>query len=262
MDRGATLPIALSNLKSAISNHWETWTWPRTWASRRRGRRNAYRARAAPTRPSRAKTARGPPPHRPPPARPHPRRASATPRPANPRPEKPPAALPPRALSHGRAPPAVRATVAGLCAAALVAAVVPLAVLQIPGAIAWSLPSQFAAAGKKNRTPGPACSGRPAWRCPRWRSRRRSGRWPPGGSGRAGPAGRAAGHRRRRRARRGRAHDPADRRGPPAARAGRRTSPWLPVAAIVAGASVRDGAVPGPLAGPAPWCARCSRRPR
>ena len=36
---------------------------------------------------------------------------------------------------------------AGLCAAALVAAVVPLAVLQIPGAIAWSLPSQFAAAG-------------------------------------------------------------------------------------------------------------------
>ena len=35
----------------------------------------------------------------------------------------------------------------GLCATALVAAVVPLAVLQIPDAIAWSLPSQFAAAG-------------------------------------------------------------------------------------------------------------------
>jgi hypothetical protein len=34
-----------------------------------------------------------------------------------------------------------------LCAAALVAAVVPLAVLQIPDAIAWSVPSQFAAAG-------------------------------------------------------------------------------------------------------------------
>jgi hypothetical protein len=44
-------------------------------------------------------------------------------------------------------PATLRATPAGLCAAALVAAVVPLAVLQIPDAIAWSLPSQFAAAG-------------------------------------------------------------------------------------------------------------------
>jgi hypothetical protein len=41
----------------------------------------------------------------------------------------------------------LRPTAAGLCAAALVAMVVPLAVLQIPDAIAWSLPSQFAAAG-------------------------------------------------------------------------------------------------------------------
>jgi hypothetical protein len=40
-----------------------------------------------------------------------------------------------------------RLTAAGLCAAALVATVIPLAVLQIPDAIAWSLPSQFAAAG-------------------------------------------------------------------------------------------------------------------
>ena len=40
-----------------------------------------------------------------------------------------------------------RTSAAGLCAAALVAVVVPLAVLQIPDAIAWSLPSQFAVAG-------------------------------------------------------------------------------------------------------------------
>lgn len=44
-------------------------------------------------------------------------------------------------------PAVLRANAAGLCAAALVTAVVPLAVLQIPDAIAWSLPSKFAAAG-------------------------------------------------------------------------------------------------------------------
>ena len=40
-----------------------------------------------------------------------------------------------------------RATAASLCAAALVAVVVPLAVLQIPDAIAWSVPAPFATAG-------------------------------------------------------------------------------------------------------------------
>lgn len=68
------------------------------------------------------------------PASPAPRRALPARRPATPRP-----ALPRPLLS--------RATAAGLCSAALVAAVVPLAVLQIPDAIAWSLPSQFAVAG-------------------------------------------------------------------------------------------------------------------
>jgi hypothetical protein len=68
----------------------------------------------------------------------------ATPRPATPGPAAPRLATPRPATPR---PASVRATAAGLCAAALVAAVVPLAVLQIPDAIAWSLPSQFAAAG-------------------------------------------------------------------------------------------------------------------
>ena len=46
-------------------------------------------------------------------------------------------------------PTAPRVSAAGLCAAALVAAVVPLAIAQIPNAIAWSPPSQFAA-GRPN----------------------------------------------------------------------------------------------------------------
>jgi hypothetical protein len=44
-------------------------------------------------------------------------------------------------------PETVRAAATGLCAAAVVAVAVPLAVLQIPDAIAWSLPGPFAAAG-------------------------------------------------------------------------------------------------------------------
>ncbi len=42
---------------------------------------------------------------------------------------------------------ALRSTAAGLCAMILAAAVVPLAVLQIPDAIAWSLPPRLAAQG-------------------------------------------------------------------------------------------------------------------
>ncbi len=62
------------------------------------------------------------------------RRASPARHPAAPRPALPRPLLP-------------RPTATGLCAAALVAAVVPLAILQIPDAIAWSLPSQFTATG-------------------------------------------------------------------------------------------------------------------
>ena len=58
-----------------------------------------------------------------------------------------PATAPASPAVRVRLPAAVRANAAGLCAAALVAAVVPLAVLQIPDAIAWSLPPQFAVAG-------------------------------------------------------------------------------------------------------------------
>ncbi|HJY71951.1 MAG TPA: hypothetical protein VJ347_09250, partial [Streptosporangiaceae bacterium] len=64
---------------------------------------------------------------------------------------RPPATLASRVVRAPRpAPPRpapYRTSVAGLCAAVLVAVVVPLAVLQIPDAIAWSLPSQFAVAG-------------------------------------------------------------------------------------------------------------------
>ena len=42
---------------------------------------------------------------------------------------------------------AVRSAAAGLCALAIVTTVVPLAVAQIPDAIAWSLPPRLAAAG-------------------------------------------------------------------------------------------------------------------
>jgi len=63
------------------------------------------------------------------PAAPAPRRAAPTPRPDPPRPLLP------------------RPAATGLCAAALVAAVVPLAILQIPDAIAWSIPAQFTASG-------------------------------------------------------------------------------------------------------------------
>jgi hypothetical protein len=74
---------------------------------------------------------------------------------SKPRPAAAPAAPASPASPAPRAPgpaPARRvlpgpAAAVGLCAAVLVAAVVPLAVLQIPDAIAWSLPSQFAAAG-------------------------------------------------------------------------------------------------------------------
>jgi hypothetical protein len=69
-------------------------------------------------------------------ARPPSRRASPAPH----------RALPPRRPALPR-PLLPRPTATGLCAAALVAAVVPLAILQIPDAIAWSLPSQFTAPG-------------------------------------------------------------------------------------------------------------------
>ena len=69
--------------------------------------------------------------------------ASPAPRPAAPAPHR---ASPPRRPALPR-PLLPRATATGLCAAALVAAVVPLAILQIPDAIAWSLPSQFTATG-------------------------------------------------------------------------------------------------------------------
>src|ERR1700730_3385884 len=54
MDRGARLPITVSNLKGAIRNRWETWTWPRTRARRRPDQENAARARVAPMRRPRA----------------------------------------------------------------------------------------------------------------------------------------------------------------------------------------------------------------
>jgi len=56
----------------------------------------------------------------------------------------------PDASSSGIARPraaAVRSAAAALCAAAIVATVVPLVVLQIPDAIAWSLPPRLAAGG-------------------------------------------------------------------------------------------------------------------
>ena len=92
-----------------------------------------------------------------PPAAPAPRPAAPAPRPAAPAPR--PAAPAPRPAApapHRASPPRrpvlprpllPRATATGLCAVALVAAVVPLAILQIPDAIAWSLPSQFTATG-------------------------------------------------------------------------------------------------------------------
>ena len=46
-----------------------------------------------------------------------------------------------------RAAAAVRSGSASLCALAIVATVVPLAVAQIPDAIAWSLPPRLAAGG-------------------------------------------------------------------------------------------------------------------
>src|SRR5580700_10601408 len=147
MDRDATIPIALSNVKNAISDHWrldvatdlgKPSTEPQERVLRPRGAHAAVKGRPAASpvsqgRPaatpaSPAPRAPGPAPARPAPARPAPARPAA-PRPAAPR----------------RAP--YRINAAGLCAAALVAAVVPLAVLQIPDAIAWSLPSQLAAAG-------------------------------------------------------------------------------------------------------------------
>jgi hypothetical protein len=51
-----------------------------------------------------------------------------------------------RALARPRAA-VVRSAAAGLCAAAIVATVIPLVVLQIPDAIAWSLPPRLAVRG-------------------------------------------------------------------------------------------------------------------
>jgi hypothetical protein len=141
MDRGATIPIALSNIKNAISDHWrldvatdlgKPSAGPQQRVPRPRGAHAAAKGRpaaapAAKGRPAAASASKGRPVAAP--ASPVVRAPRAPRRPVPPRP-----ALP-------------RPTAAGLCAAALVAAVVPLAVLQIPDAIAWSLPSQFAAAG-------------------------------------------------------------------------------------------------------------------
>jgi hypothetical protein len=46
------------------------------------------------------------------------------------------------------APAVVRSGAASLCALAIVATVVPLAVAQIPDAIAWSLPPRMVAGGR------------------------------------------------------------------------------------------------------------------
>ena len=91
-------------------------------------------APTAPITPTAPTAPASPAPHRSAPRRSAPRRASPARHPAAPR----PALLRPLLL---------RPTATGLCAAALVAAVVPLAILQIPDAIAWSLPSQFTATG-------------------------------------------------------------------------------------------------------------------
>src|SRR5580704_7858663 len=127
MNRDATIPIALSNIKNAISDHWrldvatdlgKPSTEPQECAPRPRGAHAASKRR-----PAASHAIKGPPPAAP---------ASPAPRAPGPAPAR-------------RVEP--QPTAAGLCAAALVAAVVPLAVLQIPDAIAWSLPSQFTAAG-------------------------------------------------------------------------------------------------------------------
>ncbi len=81
------------------------------------------------------------------------RGASAPARPISPASVPAPCQIPaisePRKALRALRPTAPRVSAAGLCAAALVAAVVPLAIAQIPDAIAWSPPSQFAA-GRPN----------------------------------------------------------------------------------------------------------------
>jgi hypothetical protein len=86
-----------------------------------------------------------------PPAQPHAAQPSAQPiSPASvPAPREIPAISKLRKALRALRLTAPRVSAAGLCAAALVAAVVPLAIVQIPNAIAWSPPSQFAA-GRPN----------------------------------------------------------------------------------------------------------------